>query len=213
MNAFRAAIYLEGSSEYRRNFQKTKAELIPKNWRRVLGLAALASSVTLAAFTLTAQSDEPSGVPTKITFEVAGYPKPFTMPKSYYHAIYVAGRICPKSISEAELVAQADVEDGTAFGWNPYEVSPAGAEGPAQFEEYTFTEDTDDGIISGGDIDNVDDAIKDMGQLDCYNAKKYDSEFTALEVYVSGRAGVDPSYPNLINQIASTVSIKTKIPG
>lgn len=181
-------------------------ELVSPGARKFIGVVALTGIVVLGAMTLTAQEESGNGVPINITFEVDG--ANYTMPSNYYQAVEDAGNIC-SAITESDIVGQAEEEDGTAFNWKPGEVSPAGAEGPAQFEEATFTEETKAGVISGGDIWSVYDSIRDMGQLDCYNAKKYGSIVTAFEVYVSGRPGVDSEYADTIEATAATVNIAT----
>jgi len=76
-----------------------------------------------------------------------------------------AGQLCP-AVSAPELAAQVDVETGGS--WNPDLVSPAGAEGLAQFMPGTWPSygKDDDGT---GNVTpfNPNDAVMAMGRYDC----------------------------------------------
>jgi cell wall-associated NlpC family hydrolase len=89
-----------------------------------------------------------------------------------------AGSLCP-GISAPLLAAQIDAESA----WNPSAVSPAGAEGIAQFLPATFTayarNDDGTGIVSPF---NPVDAVMAMGRYDC-----------ALLADVSGLTGQPPT--------------------
>jgi cell wall-associated NlpC family hydrolase len=88
-----------------------------------------------------------------------------------------AASLCP-GISAPLLAAQIDVESG----WNPAAVSPAGAEGIAQFMPATFTTygRNDDGTGNVSPFNAVD-AVMAMGRYDC-----------ALLVDTSGLTGQTP---------------------
>src|ERR1019366_2407914 len=88
-----------------------------------------------------------------------------------------AGSLCP-GISAPLLAAQIDAESG----WNPSAVSPAGAEGIAQFMPSTFAVygRNDDGTGNVSPFNPVD-AIMAMGRYDC-----------ALLADVAGIAGQTP---------------------
>jgi cell wall-associated NlpC family hydrolase len=88
-----------------------------------------------------------------------------------------AGSLCP-GITAPLLAAQIDAESG----WNPSAVSPAGAEGIAQFLPATFAAyaRNDDGTGNVSPFNPVD-AVMAMGRYDC-----------ALLVDVSGLTGQTP---------------------
>jgi cell wall-associated NlpC family hydrolase len=89
-----------------------------------------------------------------------------------------AGSLC-HGISAPLLAAQIDAESG----WNPSAVSPAGAEGIAQFLPATFTAyaRNDDGTGNVSPFNEVD-AVMAMGRYDC-----------ALLAVVSGLTGQTPT--------------------
>jgi hypothetical protein len=89
-----------------------------------------------------------------------------------------AGSLCP-GISAPLLAAQIDAESG----WNPSAVSPAGAEGIAQFLPATFTAyaRNDDGTVNVSPFNPVD-AVMAMGRYDC-----------ALLATASGLTGQTPT--------------------
>jgi hypothetical protein len=145
-----------------------------------------------------------SGEITKITLQKNS--QTVTMPERYYAAVAAAGNICG-AITEQDIVAQLAVEDGPP-NWPLTVTSETGAEGPAQWEPYVFAYYTKKGIISGGSISNLYDAVDDMGELDCYNAKRNDgSANAAMQIYNSGHNGGAPQYAALVLQIAQTVNI------
>jgi len=76
-----------------------------------------------------------------------------------------AGQLCP-AVSAPELAAQIDVETGGS--WNPDLVSPAGAEGLAQFMPGTWPSygKDDDGTGNVSPF-NPNDAVMAMGRYDC----------------------------------------------
>jgi cell wall-associated NlpC family hydrolase len=76
-----------------------------------------------------------------------------------------AGQLCP-AVSAPELAAQVDVETGGS--WNPDLVSPAGAEGLAQFMPGTWPSygKDDDGTGNVSPF-NPNDAVMAMGRYDC----------------------------------------------
>jgi len=76
-----------------------------------------------------------------------------------------AGQLCP-AVSAPELAAQVDVETGGI--WNPDLVSPAGAEGLAQFMPGTWpTYGKDDDGTGNVSPFNPNDAVMAMGRYDC----------------------------------------------
>lgn len=88
------------------------------------------------------------------------------VPAQYQQDVARAGSICP-DITPAIIAAQIDAESG----WNPDAVSPAGAQGIAQFMPSTWASAGRDGDGDGtADIFNPADAIYSQGQLMCDNA-------------------------------------------
>ncbi|WIM08012.1 transglycosylase SLT domain-containing protein [Trueperella bernardiae] len=91
---------------------------------------------------------------------------PSAVPAQYQQDVARAGSICPE-ITPAIIAAQIDAESG----WNPDAVSPAGAQGIAQFMPSTWATAGRDGNGDGNiDILNPADAIYSQGQLMCDNA-------------------------------------------
>ena len=76
-----------------------------------------------------------------------------------------AGQLCP-AVSAPQLAAQVDVETGGS--WNPSLVSPAGAQGLAQFMPGTWPSygRDDDGTKNVSPFD-LNDAVMAMGRYDC----------------------------------------------
>lgn len=101
------------------------------------------------------------------------------VPAAYTADINRAGRTCPQ-ISTAILAAQIHQESG----FNPRAVSPAGAEGIAQFEPATAR-------AMGVDPFDPHAAIAAMARLDCSEARRFGSLDDALAAYNAGPGPVE----------------------
>lgn len=100
------------------------------------------------------------------------------VPAQYQQDVARAGSICA-DVTPAIIAAQIDAESG----WNPDAVSPAGAQGIAQFIPATWAISGRDGDGDGvADVFNPADAIYSQGQLMCDNVE------TARALIQSGTA-------------------------
>ncbi len=89
--------------------------------------------------------------------------RPGTVPAAYEALVIAAGRTCPE-ITPVVLAAQIDAESG----WNPLAVSPAGAQGIAQFMPATWASSGVDGDGDGiKDPFNPADAIFAQARFMC----------------------------------------------
>lgn len=100
-----------------------------------------------------ARSDGPAGSGVNTT----------QIPAAYVRWVLAAGSICP-AITPAVIAAQDQAESG----WNPTAVSPAGAEGIAQFLPSTFPDwGRDDDRTGNVSPFNPADEIMAQGRYDC----------------------------------------------
>ena len=97
------------------------------------------------------------------------------VPTQYQQDVTRAGSIC-SDITPAIIAAQIDAESG----WNPDALSPAGAQGIAQFMPTTWASSGRDGDGDGiADVFNPADAIYSQGHLMCANASAAQALITA----------------------------------
>jgi len=144
---------------------------VPTSTLTLIG-GALCALVFGTVGLITIAANGAAGSSTAPVLATAAVPIPALIP-----VLEQAGSLC-QGISAPLLAAQIDAESG----WNPAAVSPAGAEGIAQFLPTTFVTygRNDDGTGNVSPF-NPTDAVMAMGRYDC-----------ALLAAVSGITGEDP---------------------
>ncbi len=168
-------------------------------------LAALVGAVVL----LTGLGDPAAGI------GAGGRLRPGTVPAAYEALVIAAGRTCPE-ITPVVLAAQIDAESS----WNPLAVSPAGAQGIAQFMSGTWASNGVDGDGDGiKDPFNPADAIFAQARFMCglYAAVRDmggDPLDNAFAAYNAGLGAVQqyggvPPYPETRGYVARIRALMT----